>query len=289
MNSTEQQRLLERLNGLRQRITREHVEPPHEPAAAASTPSDAALRAYESSPCETLVVAFGSLGGQHDFQGSCKRAGVCHTYFVRDLKQSWFLLGLGDKSDASFAATLGAVAAEVQLLQPRRLVLLGTSMGGYAAVRAALELLCDVDDLRVLAFAPQIVADPEERAEVFHLPPMPFDANLNSVKSAWLAQGRSSRLPSAIDALYVQHRAEQRRCVIEVHVGALSAADVCEAELLRCAASEHAAVNISVRVVTHEGMGHRLAEMLRDDMELEPLLTAAVTLDLQPRPPWTHS
>ena len=28
-------------------------------------------------------------------------------------------------------------------------------------------------------------------------------------------------------------------------------------------------------------MGHRLAETLRDDMELEPLLTAAVTLDIR--------
>ena len=41
--------------------------------------------------------------------------------------------------------------------RPARVVTVGCSMGGYAAVRAALELDADV----VLAFAPQVTLDPE--------------------------------------------------------------------------------------------------------------------------------
>ena len=266
------------LAAIRQRL------PPADSSSSSHSPSDgspsddAVLRmAQAAGQCRTLVVAFGSLGGQHDFQAACRRTGVEHALFIRDTKQSWFLLGLDGIGERSFAATLKAVAAEISVLQPRRLVLMGTSMGGYAAVRCALELQCDIEDVRVLAFAPQVCIDPEERSGCLMLPPMPFDANLHTAKRAWEAQGRGARLPSAIDALLRQgdHQPGGIRA-IDVHVGNDSRADVYEAALLRRAAEEHPAARVCVSVITHEGMGHQVAEALRDDMLLDSIINDVV-------------
>ena len=273
---TDEQSLHAKLEEIRQRVPPADSSPQ---LHSHSKPSnDAVLRlAKTAGSCRTLVVAFGSLGGQHDFQAACRRTGVEHALFIRDVKQAWFLLGVDDIGERSFAATLSAVAAEMSALQPRRLVLLGTSMGGYAAVRTALELQqCDVDEISVLVFAPQICIDPDERSGCLELPPMPFDANLHTAKRAWVAQGRGTRLPSAIDALLRQDGQRGPVRAIDVHVGSSSLADVYEAALLRRAAEEHPVGRVCVAVTTHEGMGHQLAEALRDDMLLDAILSDVV-------------
>lgn len=130
---------------------------------------DPLLRVYSSSPCATLIVAFTGMGGggsggglRHQLVGACRHAGAEHALFVKDPYQSWFLCGLGGSeggSEGGFDAVIGAVEAEARRLRPRRLVTIGLSMGGYAAIRAGLALAADA----VVAFSPQIVIDPEQR------------------------------------------------------------------------------------------------------------------------------
>jgi pimeloyl-ACP methyl ester carboxylesterase len=270
--------LEELLEAIRQRLLSSELPLTSSPRVKAvfepEVDASSLVRAYSNDkPCSTLVVAFGSLGGQHDFQSACRGAAIDHALFLRDARQAWFLLGIGGDPDRRFEATLSAVATEVNALRPRRLVLLGTSMGAFAAVRTASELQADVEcDVRVLVFAPQVVLDPQERYEVLNLPPMPFDANLCAVKRAWVAQGRGDRLPSAIDG-WLQRDSQRRRVpAMEVHVGDRSPADLLEARLLKHAAAEPK----SMRVVVHAGMGHKLAESLRDEMLLEPMLSRMV-------------
>ena len=143
-------------------------------AATSTTDADrcygsAVRREYaDGEACSSLVVAFSSLGGgaggvaHHEFVRSCAQAGISHSFYVTDAKQSWMLLGLTD-GGGGFADVVAAVAAEAHALRPSRLTLVGASMGGYAALRAALALRHCFPDVVVLAFAPQVFLDPEER------------------------------------------------------------------------------------------------------------------------------
>ena len=162
---------------------------------------DSVLRVYDdtrSAAC--LLVAFSSLGGgaggvsHHEFVKSSQRAGATHALFFRDLKSAWFLLGLGD--DGSFEDVVAILDKEVESLQPKGIVLVGASMGGYAAIRAGLALSHRVPTV-ILAFAPQIVIEPQDRS-VLGLPAMPFDANLHVLKAAWSAR-HAGRLPTALE------------------------------------------------------------------------------------------
>ena len=139
-------------------------------------------------------------------------------------------------------------------------------MGGYAAARAALELLAlrpQPEELasiliRVLAFGPQIVIDPEERAGMA-LPPMPFDPNLATLKHVWTAQKRVGGLPSALSAATsVADGTESARAHIDVHVGALSSGDLQEAQLLQEWAESNDADRrlMTVAIHSHPNLGH---------------------------------
>ena len=87
---------------------------------------DALLRVYDDGPCETLLVAFSSLGGgaggvsSHEFVRSAKRVGSTHSLFVRDLKQAWCLFGLGDGTAHDFGSVVDLIVAEMAVLRPQR-------------------------------------------------------------------------------------------------------------------------------------------------------------------------
>ncbi|KOO33948.1 endonuclease exonuclease phosphatase family protein [Chrysochromulina tobinii] len=177
-------------------------------AVHANVDPNALLRMYDTAaPCGTLVVAFAALGGgtagvaRHEFVGACRRCGASHALFVRDARRSWYLLGLGEHGGAAlsgregFDSVVDAVEREVAALRPARVVVVGASMGGYAAIRAGIALRAD----SVVAFSPQVFIDREERSRLA-LPPSSFDADLSRVQ-AGCAQRGMTRLPSAIDAL----------------------------------------------------------------------------------------
>ena len=71
---------------------------------------------------------------------------------------------------ASFDGVVQRLALEVAALRPSRVVTIGSSMGGYAAVRAGLALNADA----AVAFSPQVLIDASHRGA----PPAPRDANV---------------------------------------------------------------------------------------------------------------
>lgn len=151
----------------------------------------------------TLVIAFGGLqqrlgGGAgggvppYEFVRSCQKAGARHSLFVRDATRSWYCRGLGIGSveertrggdgdggggggvawreTSTFDAMVEELRAEIAALAPSRVVTIGSSMGGYAAVRAGIALNAHT----VIAFSPQVLIEPSAR-KAAGLDPMHFD------------------------------------------------------------------------------------------------------------------
>ena len=144
----------------------------------------------DASQSDTMVIAFGGLqqrigGGANgglppwEFVRSCKRAGARRALFVRDPTRCWYCRGLGDGQlgnhgpSHTFEEMVAVLAEEVARVRPRRLVTVGSSMGGYASVRAGLLLGADV----AVAFSPQVVLELSARRAA-GLPPVPIDDNL---------------------------------------------------------------------------------------------------------------
>lgn len=138
--------------------------------------TDATLRrAYADCPCETLVITFGGLTAagharvltpgvaQHELVGSCTRLGVKHALFVRDLLQSWYLRrppSTGqDPCIDCYDPLISLLRVEIAALQPKHIVTVGASMGGYAAIRAGVMLGATT----AIAFGPQVILAPCER------------------------------------------------------------------------------------------------------------------------------
>lgn len=148
--------------------------------------TDATLRrAYADCPCETLVITFGGLTAagnakvltpgvaQHELVGSCTRLGVKHALFVRDLLQSWYLRRpppsaagaiAEDRQDPCmdldcYDPLIALLRVEIAALQPKHIVTVGASMGGYAAIRAGVMLGATT----AIAFGPQVILAPCER------------------------------------------------------------------------------------------------------------------------------
>ena len=245
-------------------------------AAQSSTEfaDDALLRVYADAPCTTLLVAFAALGGgdagvsRHEFVGACKRAGAQHALFVKDARTLWYHFGLS--GSGSFDDVVAAIAAEIARLRPTRIITIGASMGGYAAIRAGIALRAE----RVIAFAPQVFVDPATRSAL-GLSAMPFDGALRACRDACEREGRP--MVSAADALMVE--AGGAATTIEVHVGTRATGDLCEALLLREAALRHAASGrpiATVKVERWRKLGHLLTAELRDRGELDAMLTRIV-------------
>ena len=155
---------------------------------------------------DTLVVAFGGLqqrlgggvgGGvpPYEFVRSCQRAGARHALFLRDPTRSGYCRGLGRGTvdeggeggealsagssssgggrrawgeTSTFDSMIAELQAEIRALKPARVVTIGSSMGGYAAVRAGIALNADL----AIAFSPQVIIDHKSR-QAASLDPMP--------------------------------------------------------------------------------------------------------------------
>jgi hypothetical protein len=105
-----------------------------------------------------LLVAFGGIAGKvgilpFEFFNLTKDIRA-NKIFIRDLQQVWYQQGLpGVAKDIEGIA--GFLAERMEEVTPSRTVLVGNSMGGFAAI--VIGILLNVD--RVLAFAPQTFAD----------------------------------------------------------------------------------------------------------------------------------
>ena len=238
-------------------------------------------RSWEAPPAAgcTLVIAFAgadaALAGRvkggvpsREFSQSLSRAGAGAAIFVRDALRSWYLRGVGDDGH-DFASVVDTLRREVAAVRPNRVVTLGCSMGGYAALRAAIEMGADL----AIAFAPQVVLEPDERRRLA-LPPMVYDHLLEGVANAGEAEGFA--LMSLI-ACVAERGRRATRTELEVHVGELCAGDCAEAELFAAAvAAAEPEANLACAVVRHPRRGHRLAGEMRESGELHELLRRAV-------------
>ena len=136
----------------------------------------------------------------HEFVRACRRAGVRRALFVRDVLRAWYLRGVGGDGGDSFAGVMAMLQDEIAALRPSRVVTIGSSMGGYAAVRAAIALRADA----AVAFAPQVAIDPALRRERA-LPAAPFDGLLRGLS----AVGRIEGFPlESLDDIAVRAAAE---------------------------------------------------------------------------------
>ena len=105
-----------------------------------------------------LLVAFGGIAGKvgilpFEFFNLTKDI-KANKIYVRDLQQVWYQRGLpGVATDIEGVAAF--LAEKREEVRPSRFVLVGNSMGGFAAI--IMGILLDAD--RVLAFAPQTFAD----------------------------------------------------------------------------------------------------------------------------------
>lgn len=113
----------------------------------------------------TMLVAFGGIHLRsgippYEFSALTGRAGVKRLY-VRDLRQAWYHRGMPGHGDRlmDVAAALREVVARRRV---ERLVVVGNSAGGYAALVFGTLLGADV----VLAFSPQTTLDLESLAQM---------------------------------------------------------------------------------------------------------------------------
>ena len=244
----------------------------------------------------TLVIAFAgadaALGGginggvpSHEFVRACRNAGVRRAIFVRDVLRAWYLRGVGgggvgaggaEEAEDSFDGVMDLLRAEIAAVRPSRLVTIGSSMGGYAAVRAALALEADA----ALAFAPQVAIDPEERLRR-ELPPAPFDALLGGLGVI----GRAAGFPlESLDSLVRKLPPRQpwpqgSATRIVLHCGDADPGDVAEAWTLEAAVREAAALRptgVACSVTVHAARDHNLVVDMRDSGELHELLCSLV-------------
>lgn len=253
---------------------------------------DVMLRSHDgedaSSPATTMVLAFGGLqqqigGGQaggvppFEFVRSCRKAGARHALFLRDPTRCWYCRGLGEgEGGHSFEAMVEVLRREVAAIRPSRLVTIGSSMGGYASVRAGLALNAHV----AVSFSPQVLLDPDERRAA-GLRHAPIDANLSWLKIVAACEGVSCT--SLVDVVRVAPAA--CRTQIEVHVGALDRDDVREAHLLRDAVQERAHCGPSLSLTVHRGREHNLVVAMRDAGELHARLRSWLEVPLCPAEP----
>jgi hypothetical protein len=114
-------------------------------------------------PSSTLLIAFGGLRGEFGmpfFEFSTLTEGLeVKRLFVRDLRQAWYHRGMPGYGD-SLMDVESALARIVEREQPDRLVMVGNSAGGYAALLFGTLLGAE----RVLCFSPQTLVDPDALA-----------------------------------------------------------------------------------------------------------------------------
>ena len=210
-------------------------------------------------PPATLLIAFGGLASRLDgippFEFlSALSDTAARRVFVRDLNQSWYQEGVRGVS-STLATTTAALRALVAESGARRVVTLGVSAGGFAAIYFG----CQLDADFVLAFGPQTFTSRrlrrwhrdrrwvEEIARIDTLDPATTCRDLRPVVAAREVEGRTP---------------------IEIHYGRRSRVDRAHARRLRRFAD--------VTLIEHDA-GHNPAKALKDAGELDAVLRRAVT------------
>ena len=156
---------------------------------------------------------------------------------------------------------------EIDAVAPAKVVTIGSSMGGYAAVRAGVALNADA----ALAFSPQVLLDVEDRKKR-GLPEMMFDDVLKWTKL--VAQFENFELRPLTDV--VRDAPAECTTQIEVHVGGVDEGDVTEVNILKAAVDRRARKGrrggLSMSLTVHGERDHNLVVDMRNSGELHALL-----------------
>lgn len=247
----------------------------------------------------TLIIAFASWSGSRSRRGAAvghaefelafRRAGIRTALFVRDPLRAWYLRGIGPAGH-TFESVVSRLQEQIRAARPSRIVTVGSSMGGYAAIRAGIALQAEA----ILAFGPQVVLAPEER-EALGLRGSPYEHSLRSLQANGEAEGFA--LTSLLDVVREPWpTAPLRTTAIQIFVGGACAGDVREAALLAkaigegraglaarasppspaatAAAATAAPPALSCACTIVPGGDHGVAAAMRDSGELDRVLRA---------------
>ena len=154
----------------------------------------------------------------------CKLVVIHRLVEAGRVRATWSALSGAAQLGFDFEEMVEVLRAEVATVRPHRLVLIGSSMGAYASLRAAIELNADV----AVGFSPQVLLEPDER-KAASLRPVPIDDNLTWLKIVGACEG--FELTSLLDVVRRAPAACKTR--LELHVGGRDVGDVREAVLLR--------------------------------------------------------
>lgn len=206
----------------------------------------------------------GGISGE-SFIKMCKKCGVRWACFARDATHCWYHRGLQDGADG-FNSVLTALQAEIDIVQPREIVCLGSSMGGYAAIRAGLYLKANA----VIAYSPQVLLGTADRLAAMILPMPSLDPYLLKLHLAAELEGFKP-----VTLIQAVEQSPGWDSTVQVHMGELDAHCGREIEMLRVCATRRgpgikggSGVKVSVRV--HQS-NDPLTEM-KNSGELQTLL-----------------
>jgi hypothetical protein len=96
-----------------------------------------------------LVIAFSGLGAEFNFVKTLKEYPV-NAIFIRDLKNNWYVNGLPGVGD-TVDEVCQYLTQQIALLNPSKIIMVGSSAGGFAALLYGSLLKVD----SILAFSPQ--------------------------------------------------------------------------------------------------------------------------------------
>jgi hypothetical protein len=206
----------------------------------------------------SLLIAFGGIQGGLEippFEFFNATGGFpIKRLFIRDLRQAWYHQGVrghGSSID-ELADSLAQLIAPYDI---ERLVVTGTSMGGYAAILFGSLLRADM----AIAFAPQTVLD---RGVLEAIGDHRWDRDLDRVSA------RGGLDPRWLDLRRALPRSRAGQTRYEVLYDPQLDLDRAHCELLEGVPGVH--------LMPREGGGHSIARDMRDHGELEPLLRNAL-------------
>lgn len=209
----------------------------------------------EYSSSNYLLVSFGGIEhgiGVPIFEFYNGLKGIeCDKVFFRDLNQMWYQKGVDAEID-SISKITNKLKSIIESKKYKRVLFLGNSMGGYAAILFGLILKVDA----VLAFAPQTFIDKKSR---FLNKDRRWAEQLNNVHSNKRREEQFFNLKKWMKTN------NNENTHIEIYVSSVDKLDVRHIKNI-----QHY-TNISIKKI--EDGGHRVVKSLRDNGKLNEILT----------------
>ncbi|HEC05399.1 MAG TPA: hypothetical protein ENJ12_00975 [Thiolapillus brandeum] len=218
---------------------------------------DSAAVAIDLRPgCDRALVAFGGIQGAmgvppFEFFNLTNKLDVGKIY-VRDLRQAWYHQGLSGVT-TDIEGTAAFLANELESVGSPRTVLVGNSMGGYAAILFG--LLLNVDTVHV--FSPQTFIDKANRSL--------YRDNRWPRQIDRVHGGHCSRY---MDLRHLLQRLPESRSRIHIHYSVLDAMDEIHAR--------HLAGFHNVSLHAYKRGGHEVVRHLKSTGVLGKLLSTAL-------------